>query len=45
MGSKPKPQEYKPSETEKQQAAQAQADQAFFESHMILCYAKCVMSR
>ena len=31
MGSKPKPQEYKPSETEKQQAAQAQADQAFFE--------------
>ncbi len=31
MGSKPKAQEYKPSETEKQQAAQAQADQAFFE--------------
>tara|TARA_Y100000817_G_scaffold262871_1_gene217703 strand:- start:1984 stop:2514 length:531 start_codon:yes stop_codon:yes gene_type:complete len=32
MGSKPKPQQYKPSETEKQQARQAEADQAFFES-------------
>ena len=32
MGSKPKPQEYRPSETEKQQARQAEADQAFFES-------------
>ena len=31
MGKKPKPVQYKPSETEKQQAAQAQADQAFFE--------------
>ena len=39
MGSKPKPQEYKPSETEKQQAAQAEADQRFLKSHMTLCYA------
>ena len=31
MGKKPKPAQYKPSEMEKQQAAQAQADQAFFE--------------
>lgn len=31
MGSKPKAPDYKPSETEKQQAAQAQADQQFFE--------------
>ena len=31
MGKRPKPAQYKPSETENQQAAQAQADQQFFE--------------
>ena len=45
MGSKPKAPDYKPSETEKQQAAQAQADQQFFEQSYDPLLRKCVMSR